>query len=152
MSKRKKNKSAEYWLAKVRELELRKNGVNEKTTKPKKKKYQGKKKKVVKKKVAKKPKIKDTRTFKEKYYDYLKSDSWKIKRDKVLKRAGNKCEICGKNRAYQVHHKTYKRVFRERLCDLSAICRVCHKSEHNLLSEEEIEIAVLELIKSDLIK
>ena len=47
--KRKKNKNADYWLAKVRELQLRKNGVNEKTDKPKKKKYQGKKKKVVKK-------------------------------------------------------------------------------------------------------
>jgi len=102
-----------------------------------------KKKKIVKeitKKVVKK---------KRSYREYLKSDTWKIKRDKVIKRANNWCEICRVNRAWQVHHKTYKRIFRERLSDLIATCETCHKAEHNLLTEEEIEIAVLELIKKE---
>ena len=118
----------------------------------KKKKYKPikfKRKKTSKKKATKKLKIKDTRTHKEKYYDYLKSDRWEIKRGKVLKRANNKCEICKMKRAYQVHHKTYKRVFRERPSDLLATCGVCHRAEHNLLTDEEVEIAVLELSKSE---
>ena len=98
-----------------------------------------------KKQTKSKKKVKPKRSYKE----YLKSDTWKIKRDKVIKRAKNKCEVCNTNRAWQVHHITYKRIFRERLSDLVATCETCHKAEHNLLTEEEVEMAVLELSKSE---
>ena len=118
---------------KVRQLQLRKNGENEKT------RTKLKKKRRIKRKIKKK------RSYKE----YLKSNTWKTKRDKVIKRANNKCEICKKNRAWQVHHKTYKRIFKERLCDLLATCGTCHRGEHDLLSDEEIEMAVLKLSESE---
>ena len=83
------------------------------------------------------------------YKKYLLSRAWKRKRDKVLKRANYKCQICKTRNAWQVHHKTYKRIFKERLSDLVAICGVCHQGEHDLLTDEQVEIAVLELIKSE---
>ena len=123
----------------------------------KKKNYKKKKHKPIKfKKVVKKKK--PVKKVKRSYREYLKSDTWKIKRDKVLKRADNKCEICKVKKATQVHHKTYTGVYlvsrtriagKEKLKDLIATCGVCHRAEHNLLTEEEIEIAVLELIKKD---
>lgn len=76
------------------------------------------------------------------YAEYLASKEWKAKRLKVLDRANYICEICGIKRAYQVHHKTYKRIYRERLTDLVATCGICHQAEHNLLTEEQIEKAV----------
>lgn len=63
------------------------------------------------------------------YSIYLKSDAWQIKRKAVLKAAGYRCR-CG-NRATQVHHETYERVFNERLSDLTAVCRACHQAEHS---------------------
>ena len=80
------------------------------------------------------------------YAEYLKTDRWKQKRLKVLKRAKYKCEICKINQAWQVHHKNYKRIFKEKLTDLIAVCETCHKGEHNLLTEEEIELAVMDLV------
>ncbi len=139
-------KNAEYWLVKVRELQLRKNGKNEKPQyRPKKKKRVRVKKKYEPVKFKKVVKKKKKRSYKE----YLKSNTWKLKRDKVIKRANGWCEICKINRAWQVHHKTYKRKYRERLCDLIATCEACHKAEHDLLTDEEVEMAVLELSKSE---
>ena len=76
------------------------------------------------------------------YKEYLLSKEWKSKRLKILQRSGGVCEICNTKRAYQVHHITYKRVYKENLSDLIAICGICHQAEHNLLTEEQIEEAV----------
>ena len=45
------------------------------------------------------------------------------KRRTIMKRAGYKCRKRGR-RATQVHHETYKRIGRERLSDLTAVCGV----------------------------
>lgn len=63
------------------------------------------------------------------YSIYLESGAWQKKRKAVLKAAGYRCR-CG-NRATEVHHETYERVFNERLSDLTAICRTCHEAEHS---------------------
>jgi 5-methylcytosine-specific restriction endonuclease McrA len=70
-----------------------------------------------------------------KYQVYLNSDEWKTKRRKVLQRAGYRCQRCKKAQATQVHHKTYKRIFRERLSDLQAVCGPCHMKIHGLKDE-----------------
>ena len=54
-----------------------------------------------------------------------------------MKRAGYKCRKCG-SRATQVHHETYKRIGRERLSDLTAVCGGCHRQQSR-------EVAVLDL-------
>jgi len=145
--------------AKPKHRKLKKNSYKKKKHKPIKFKSVKKvTKKATKKKVNKTPIIINREDYINLYYEYLKTDTWKIKRDKVLKRADNKCEICKVKKATQVHHKTYTGVYlvsrtriagKEKLKDLIATCGVCHRAEHNLLTEEEIEIAVLELIKKD---
>jgi HNH endonuclease len=64
------------------------------------------------------------------YSEYIKSEAWTEKRARILKHARGKCEKCGKRKAIQVHHKTYKRVGREKDEDLAALCGPCHQSEH----------------------
>ena len=64
------------------------------------------------------------------YSKYRKSRNWRGKRRTIMKRAGYKCRKCKTRRATQVHHETYKRVGRERLSDLTAVCGCCHKRIH----------------------
>lgn len=66
----------------------------------------------------------------EAYRQYLTTPIWREKRRRVIQRAGGICEGCGSARATQVHHLTYKRVGREMLFDLVAICEDCHHSLH----------------------
>lgn len=64
------------------------------------------------------------------YKNYLKSKKWKVRRKQVLERDNYTCQECG-NKAWQVHHLTYKRIFNERLNDLISLCEDCHKEIHN---------------------
>ena len=64
------------------------------------------------------------------YNNYLKSDQWKAKRAKVLRRSNGICEGCGEERPTHVHHETYERVGNEMLFDLRAVCESCHKIIH----------------------
>lgn len=63
------------------------------------------------------------------YRNYLRGKKWKKKRKAVMRRAGYTCRCCG-GRATEVHHRTYKRIFREKVSDLEAVCRQCHKHKH----------------------
>ena len=69
--------------------------------------------------------------YREKYHNYLKSDEWQEKRLTVLKKAAFICRDCRKNKATEVHHETYKRVFNERINDLTALCYKCHRKRHH---------------------
>ena len=66
----------------------------------------------------------------EMYHRYLASDHWKAKADEAKGRAGNKCERCGSRKWLEVHHKTYKKVYRERPQDLEVLCSRCHRNHH----------------------
>ena len=70
--------------------------------------------------------------FKKKYHDYLKTDSWRKKRKKVLIRDNWTCQKCHEQRASDIHHLTYVRIFRERMEDLMAVCRKCHEELHGI--------------------
>ena len=65
----------------------------------------------------------------ERYRQYLQSDAWKTKRKSVLQAAGFRCRRCGA-RATEVHHETYKRIYNERMSDLTALCSNCHEAAH----------------------
>jgi hypothetical protein len=73
---------------------------------------------------------------KEKYYTYLKSPKWYRIRDRRrlmnLDNAGGFCETCLEKPAVHCHHISYKRIYRERMCDLEMLCEDCHKNEHPL--------------------
>lgn len=63
----------------------------------------------------------------EMYNEYLDSEKWKAKRERVLQRDDWMCQACLKRQADEVHHLTYEHVFNEPLFDLISICSVCHR-------------------------
>ena len=65
------------------------------------------------------------------YEEYLKSDKWKKKREKILKRADHKCELCGSTENLHIHHLTYDNVYNEKEEDLLCVCDICHSKLHN---------------------
>jgi 5-methylcytosine-specific restriction endonuclease McrA len=72
----------------------------------------------------------------QRYIEYLQSDEWARKRDRILRRDRNRCRKCG-SPADDVHHKTYERIYCEDDDDLISICRTCHRYEHKLLEPRE---------------
>jgi hypothetical protein len=69
--------------------------------------------------------------YKKSYQNYLKNPRWKKTRSRILERANGVCENKGcSSTATQVHHKTYKRLGRERNSDLQALCGPCHAKKH----------------------
>ena len=72
--------------------------------------------------------------FKEKYYAYLQSPEWAAKRKQKLEEVGYRCEICGAGidtHQLVVHHKSYYRVFREKMKDLEVLCEDGHDYRHS---------------------
>jgi hypothetical protein len=68
----------------------------------------------------------------ENYYLYLESPAWAAKRQQVIERAGNKCQLCASTKKLNTHHNTYKNLFAEPLTDLACLCRRCHKKFHRI--------------------
>jgi hypothetical protein len=58
------------------------------------------------------------------------SREWGLKKEAVHKRSNGVCERCKKNKGQAVHHKTYIRLYNERLEDLIHLCNGCHDFEH----------------------
>ena len=61
------------------------------------------------------------------YREYLCSDWWHWKRERAIKRAGGRCELCGNTGRLEVHHTTYDNLGREKNHDLVALCHHCHR-------------------------
>ena len=73
-----------------------------------------------------------------KYQVYLNSPTWKHKRQQVHDRDKNICQLCKIETSEEVHHLTYKNIFKEPLEDLIAVCASCHKKEHTKPKIEQI--------------
>ena len=66
-----------------------------------------------------------------KYQDYLQTPEWKERRQKHLKSAGFRCQICNSSeQPLDVHHRTYERRGNEYYKDLIVLCRNCHSTFH----------------------
>jgi 5-methylcytosine-specific restriction endonuclease McrA len=63
------------------------------------------------------------------YREYLASPHW-IEMQARVREERRCCEACTATNGLQVHHKTYKRLGRERLRDLTLLCGECHKWIH----------------------
>lgn len=62
------------------------------------------------------------------YDEYLNSREWREKADRIRKRDGRTCCVCGAaNVPLEVHHLTYDRLFDERDDDLLTVCHDCHE-------------------------
>lgn len=70
------------------------------------------------------------------YNDYLRSAHWRETRARfwASRGGGCLCDACLERRATQVHHRTYKRIGRERLKDLAAVCDRCHREIHEIIN------------------
>ena len=66
------------------------------------------------------------------YGKYLRTQHWKIRRLRALKKADNKCNRCDSSIFLQVHHLSYDRLFAEEDRDLEVLCRSCHEKEHGI--------------------
>ena len=60
------------------------------------------------------------------YYSYIRSRTWKKKADRIREQRNFICEKCGK-RGWQVHHKSYEHLGRERDYELALLCDDCHR-------------------------
>lgn len=70
------------------------------------------------------------------YDEFLKSPEWLHLREMVLKRAGNKCQLCDSSGKIQVHHRNYSAKWGEESTDdLIALCGSCHRWFHKLESK-----------------
>lgn len=59
--------------------------------------------------------------------EYMKSEKWLKKREKVLQRDGGICQACLHRKATQVHHLSYAHWKNEPLFELTSVCDVCHQ-------------------------
>lgn len=65
------------------------------------------------------------------YRRYLKTDVWKRRREKHLKFARNRCQVCNADGPeLNVHHRTYERRGYESAADLIVLCKECHSLFH----------------------
>ena len=88
----------------------------------------------------------------------MKSSEWKAFRIKWFnKYQVTTCKMCGEQSPLQLHHKTYKRLGREKDTDLVAVCEPCHKLIHkwkiNLnidrKTEKQNQKAAIRLLKKE---
>lgn len=64
------------------------------------------------------------------YVSYLRSPEWRRTRELALDYYGERCCLCNSTTTLQVHHRTYERIGRERLADLTVLCDPCHERYH----------------------
>jgi chlorite dismutase len=68
------------------------------------------------------------------YQVYLRSNAWRHKRQRIIKRANGRCETCrNTTNRLEVHHYDYSNLGNEPECDLFAVCNYCHKRIHNVI-------------------
>lgn len=60
-------------------------------------------------------------------------------RKAVLQAAGFRCRRCGAP-ATEVHHETYKRIYKERLSDLTVLCSNCHEAVHTRTPKQQRKV------------
>lgn len=75
------------------------------------------------------------------YYAYLESKEWKQRAKEAKRRAGYKCQQCGKvwnEHKLHAHHKTYARLGYEAEGDLVILCVNCHADEHGIAHKREL--------------
>lgn len=61
------------------------------------------------------------------YKAYLKTEHWLKFREEIKKFWGYMCAWCCSPDSLDVHHRTYERLYKEKLTDCICLCRKCHK-------------------------
>lgn len=82
------------------------------------------------------------------FYQYIKTQAWEEMRQKVFRRDGFKCVICGEAKNLNVHHITYENLGAEKASDLVTLCQFCHEDIHNGKPSERMDSFVRRAIVS----
>lgn len=64
------------------------------------------------------------------YQEYLDSDAWRNKADRIKEERGGFCQVCRNPHGLNVHHNTYARLGIENDSDLIVLCHDCHELFH----------------------
>lgn len=67
------------------------------------------------------------------YKSYIASYDWETKSRVAKRKANYLCQRCGSHgslRELHTHHRTYKRLYKERLSDVEVLCATCHRRHH----------------------
>ena len=86
-------------------------------------------------------------TTDEKRHAYYCSREWGLLKRAVHERSGGKCERCHVDKAVNVHHLTYARLYHEELTDLWHLCRGCHEFVHAHSDVDPKDVAQVEAKK-----
>src|SRR5687768_10182407 len=62
--------------------------------------------------------------------EYWESEWWKMRKDYYFSSHPRSCSKCGESHFVQLHHKTYQHLGCEPDCDLTPLCKKCHRIEH----------------------
>jgi hypothetical protein len=76
------------------------------------------------------------------YSEYLKSDTWKTNKKRLLssKRFREKKCFCGSTKSVCIHHITYKNIGNEKVQDVIPVCKFHHEMIHNYEKEKDCSI------------
>lgn len=68
------------------------------------------------------------------YAEYLQTDHWENIRKRFWASKLHKgcCYVCGGKTRLHVHHRSYRRIGREKLSDFCLLCEACHSKTHEL--------------------
>ena len=88
-----------------------------------------------------------TGDIKKLYSSYLTTKHWRYVRLKKIESVGGECETCSARDDLDVHHLTYTTLGREVKRDLAALCRSCHRKNHNLVSLSPVKEIGLQRVK-----
>lgn len=72
------------------------------------------------------------------YQSYISSHAWRASPARLgeLRASGFRCRVCNAGRdevRLEVHHRTYAHLGRERVSDLTTLCRDCHEGVTDFL-------------------
>lgn len=84
---------------------------------------------------------------KTKYNAYINSPEWREKRRKVLDFRGCKCQRCLSEENLQIHHWTYRNLYKEKIADLFVLCYSCHVALHTMYWTKDLLRATKAFIK-----
>lgn len=75
------------------------------------------------------------------YDEYLRSETWQLKRRERLSIDGKRCLGCGATRNLHVHHRTYERFGgQELMSDLVSVCEKCHALIHKAANKSRMSL------------
>jgi hypothetical protein len=69
------------------------------------------------------------------YREYLQTEHWQQVRQRALRRAKYRCELCNSGTVMNVHHRSYAQLGYEDPKDLIVLCEPCHAKHHDVLPE-----------------